>query len=170
MIRRVTCIFAAAMLFSACTKTEMTEIKRQEIADTIREITAEGLDRARVTSLENFNAWMADWVESDDEAWLNNPAMYVNRLNILTTKEWIDEVWRPTVERRSATHIDIVKDYVAVLSVEHALHVFEARWSVADMSGNITSEGPMTATTVWTRKNGEWKTLHYHQSWDSDSN
>jgi len=54
--------------------------------------------------------------------------------------------------------------YIAVLSTDHAVHVYKAKWSMTNKDGEVTGEGPLTATTVWIRKNGEWKVLHFHQS------
>ena len=59
----------------------------------------------------------------------------------------------------------MVKNYIAVLSANHAVHVYKANYSITNLKGETGPELPQTVTTVWVRKNGEWKILHSHDSW-----
>jgi len=113
---------------------------------------------------ENFNKMFEFWVESNDESWLGNPAIWVSNIQIIPTLEKLDESWRPAIDRRASEELEMIDDYVAVLSHDHAIYVLKAKYTINDIDGN-TYENLMTATTVYVKKNGVWKILHYHQSW-----
>ena len=171
MTKRLYFLMGLIILGLACQQSgpiELTDAKRQEISAQIRQTNQEMFDQFKESKQENFDKWMTFYVESNEASWMDNPAIFVNRLGILKTKESIDESWRPVVDRRGSSVMMIDEDYIAVLSMDHAVHVYKGNWSVTNKDGEITGEGPYTATTVWVRKNGEWKILHYHQSWDTD--
>ena len=160
-------IAVLALVLTACTAAPvgLTDEERQAIASEIHQVT---LDDIAAAEQNNFEALMAGYVNDPSAYFVGDPAMYLNRLTVLSDINAIREYWEPAMTTRSATNVSIVNEYIAVLSADHAVQVYEANWSVADTLGNITSEGPMTATTVWIRQNGDWKVLHYHQSWSEN--
>jgi len=161
------CLF---VILTACQQTNMqlTDEQRQEIADEIRQTNEESYNIMRDLNEDSFNKWMTYWAESNDEVWVDNPAMLTNNTGIITTKENIDKTWRPTVETRSANIYDIKDDYVAVFSANSAIHIHKGNWTVINKDGVTRSEGIYTGTTVWVKRNNEWKVLHFHQSWNKN--
>ena len=171
MAKRFYFLLGLIILFSTCQQTgpiELTDALRQKIAGEIRQRNQEHIDLPKEIKHDTFDRMKAFFVESNDPSWIDNPALFVNRLNIIKTKESYDETFRPTVDRYSSVVYTISEDYVAVLSADHAVHVYKVKWSMTNKDGEITGEGPLTATTIWVRKNGEWKILHFHQSWTTD--
>jgi ketosteroid isomerase-like protein len=168
MIKRLNAVLGLIVLVSACQqydKKELTDVQRQEIADTIRKRTQEWNSTVKEFDHENLNAFLDFWVESDEGLWLNNPALWVSNLTVLPTKERMEEFWRPIVDRRSGHDIKIVEDYIAVLSEDLAIHVFKANYWVIDAEGNKGEEQTCCITNVYLRKNDVWKVLHHHQSY-----
>jgi len=170
MFKQFFILFCLVVLIIACQPTEipeLTDAQRQAIANEIRQIYQDMMEEAKNINEEIFNKWLDLWVESNDESWLGNPALWVSRLQIIPTKEEIEKLWRPILGRRASEEREMTDDYVAVLSPNHAIHVLKAKSILTDSEGN-TTENLMTATTVYVKRNGEWKILHYHQSWRPD--
>lgn len=164
-------IIGIIALTCACKPIEekkMTIEQREEVATAIKQQTQQIFNTLKVYNQENFEKFMDVWIESDDEVWINNPALWINMLYLLPTKEAIYETWKPSPESRSGNNFNIEKDYVAVLSPEHAVYVFTGTYSVVDKDGNISEDNPMSATYVFSLKNDEWKLIHVHQSWTED--
>lgn len=147
---------------------EMTIEQRQEVANTIKQQFQKLTDLWKNNNQENFEKWMYEWIESNDETWMNNPALWLNMLNLLPTKEAVYEAWKPGPDSRSGSNFNIEKDYVAVLSPEHAVYVFEGTFSITDKDGNTGDDIPMSGTYVYVLRNGVWKLLHIHHSWKTD--
>jgi len=143
----------------------LTDADRQTIAQTIRASNA-GLFATGATN--DLEAGMAFWVSDPQAYFVGDEALFLNRIVPLRTKAEIREVFGPALENRNATTYEMVRDHVAVLSLNHAVHVYEAKYAVTDTLGNTGNQYPMTATTIWVRENGEWKILHYHQSWSTE--
>ena len=78
----------------ACQPTEekeMTIEQREEVATIIKQQTQKMFDVLKVYNKENFEIFMDGWIESDDAAWMNNPALWLNMLYLHPTKEEIYE-------------------------------------------------------------------------------
>ena len=166
MFKQFFIIFCLVVLIISCQPTEipeLTDAQRQAIANEIRQIYQDMMERAKNINEETFNKGLEMVVESNDESWLGNPAIWVSRLQIIPTKEEMDKLWRPIIGRRASDEREMMDDYVAVLSPNHAIHVLKAKSILTSREGNII-ENLMTATTVYVKRNGEWKILHYHQS------
>lgn len=170
-MKRLLLIMGLIALTWACQTTgekEMTIEQRQEVANTIKQQFQKWTDLLKDHNQENFDKVMYDYVESNDEAWMDNPAFFLNMMTLLPTKEKIDEVFRPIIEVRSSSNYKIDEDYVAVISAECAVYVFEGTFSITDKDGNTGDDIPMSGTYVYVLRNGEWKFLHTHQSWQDD--
>ena len=158
-------------MICACQPTgekEMTNEERQEIASTIKQNFKETIELGKNNNQENFEKWMNVYVESNDEAWMNNPALWLNMLYLYPTKEAISEAWKPKEGSRSGTNFNIEEDYIAVLSPENAVYVFKGTYSITDKDGNTGDDYPMSGTNVYVLRNDEWKLFHIHQSWQND--
>jgi ketosteroid isomerase-like protein len=168
-MKQLLLIIGLATIIFACQpmQNELTPEQRQDIANDIK---------------QNFNDWTEKmgnpdytwddstsmWVESDDEAWMNNPALWLNMMTLYPTKENIDEVWGPIGEVRSSTNYYIDEDYVAVISAECAVYVFKGSFTITNKEGNTIDPVPMSGSYVYVLRNDEWKMLHMHQSWKTD--
>ena len=97
---------------------------------------------------------------------MDNPALWVGNLDIQSTKEKIEEIWRPLVDERSSMDIKLAEDYISVLSADHAIHVYKTNYRITDTEGNISEEHTCVITNVYVRKNDVWKILHHHQSYE----
>lgn len=171
MFKQFFVLLCLIILTIACQPTEtpeLTQAQRLEIADSVRQKNQEMMEIAALSNEESFNKGMAYWVESSDELWMGNPGIFVNRTEIIPTKEGIIEDYKPMIGTRARTNYTIGNEYFAVLSADHVVHVYEAKYSITDLEGETGPEYPMTATAVWVKRDGDWKILHYHQSWRTD--
>jgi len=158
-------MFVLLLACQTSERAELTDAQRQEVADVIKQKTQEMLS---LTKSEDFDKGMAFWNEDGDPSWVGNSGVMVHMTEILPTKESIETSFRPMTQSRTSTNYKINHEYVAVLSLTHAVHVYEGTFSVTDNDGNTGEEYPITATTVWILKDGEWKILHFHQSWRTE--
>ena len=167
-MKQLLVIMGLIALTCACQPTgekEMTIEERQEIAATIKQNFTETMALLQNNNQENFEKWMTTYVESNDEAWMKNPALWLQSLMLWSTKETIYDIWKPTEGVRSGTNLNIEEDYVAVLSPENAVYVLKGTYSVIDKDGNTSDDYPVSGTYVYVLRNGEWKTLHIHLSY-----
>lgn len=162
-------IISLATIICACQpkQNELTPEQRQEIANVIKQNFNDMIEMM-CTPGANWDDFMTIWVESDDEAWINNPALWLNMMMLWPTKEKIDEVWEPISEVRSSTNYYIDEEYVAVISAECAVYVFKGSFTNTDKEGNTIDPIPMSGSYVYVLRNDEWKILHMHQSWKAD--
>jgi len=143
---------------------EMTEAEKEAIAGEILQVMQESYEAAAAN--DDFEGMMASWSGDPSAYFVGEPAMYLSRMMLLTDVEAIRAYWEPSTQTRGGTNLLPSDEYVAVLSPDAALHVFVGDWSVLNLEGGVSSEGRMSATTLFVRENGEWKQLHYHQSFD----
>ncbi len=170
-MKRLLLIMGLIVLTWACQtmdEKEMTIEERQEIASTIKQNFMEMMELFKNNNQENFEKWINAYVESNDEAWMKNPALWFQGLNLWSTKEAIYEVWKPKEGSRSRTNLNFEEDYVAVLSPENAVYVFKGTYSIIDKDGNTSDDYPMSGTYVYVLRNGEWKILHTHLSYQNN--
>ena len=159
------------ILISACQREvpkEMTPEDREKVATEIREHQKKMRSLFEVSSVENFTTWMNDMVAGDDEVWIDNPAMWLNLLDLYPNNEDIHSVWDPVIDQRSGTMIKVDKDYVAVLSPKHAVYISEGKFTISDKQGNTSDEMPLSGTFIYVKRNNEWKVVHIHYSWEEN--
>jgi len=143
---------------------EMTRAEKDAIAEEVLQA-AHALFAAG--AVNDFEAMNASWITDPTAYFVGEPAMYLNRLVLLADVDAIRAYWEPAQETRSGTNLIPSQEHVAVLSRDAAVHVYKGDWNVMDLEGNVSAQGPITATTVFVREDGEWKQLHYHQSWET---
>jgi len=168
MLKRFLILFCLVVLIIACQTTEipkLTDVEHQEIADIIKQKSQELLKLNASFNEENFNKMMGYMVETDDVSWMGNPGVFVQGIKVIPTLEDLDTYFRPMLGTRSSTNFTVIKDYISVMSENHAVYVKEGKYSVTNLEGETGPEYPWTSTEVWLNKNGEWKILHYHESW-----
>ncbi len=144
---------------------ELTVAQRQEVADVIKQ---KHQDMLSLTKSEDFEKSMNLWLEDGDPSWAGDPGILVFMTSIIPTKASVETYFRPMTKTRTSTNFKMEKEHIAVLSLTHAVHVYKGTFSVTDNDGNTGKDYPITTTTVWTLKNGEWKMLHVHQSWKTE--
>jgi hypothetical protein len=168
MMRRLLVLFCLAVLMISCQPKEvpeMTDAERQEIADIIKQKNQESLALNESMGEEAYEKMMSFWLDTDDPSWLGNPGAFVQGIRVVPTLEAIDKFFRPMLKSRTSTNFTVNKDYISVMSREHVVYVVEGSYSITNLEGETGPEYPWTATSVWVNKEGEWKMLHYHQSW-----
>ena len=169
-MKRLLIIISLVALICACQTTpkELTDEQRQEIATTIKKEFREiMLDNPDFT-VENFEKILAKCVESDDKAWMGNPALWFNMMTLINDKEGM-EIWRPKpTSTRAESNYYIDEEYVAVLSIESALYTFKGSFTTTSKEGITSDTIPMSGSYVYVLREGDWKMLHMHQSWKTD--
>ena len=121
------------------------------------------------TGPENdLDASLAYFMDDVASQFVGEPALFLNRLVLYPSKADVRQAFEPMMARRSGTTYSLTNEYVAVLSADHAVQVIEAMYAITDTLGNTGPEYPLANTTVWVRRDGEWKILHFHQSWSTD--
>ena len=160
---------AAAFLFLvvACQtppqpEPEFTDADRQAIVD---EITRRGVEFNAIGEPERWEEGLSFWADGAEALFVGDPALFVQGVRVVSTKEDMIEFSRGFVGSRRSTNFDLQESYVAVLSPSLALQITEQHWNITNNEGETGSTFPLTNTTLWVNENGEWKVAHYHQSW-----
>jgi len=167
-MKKLLLILGVFALLTSCqpTQNELSPEKRQEIADTIKKEFNNLMGKNQDFTVENFDRMQQAWVESDDKVWMENPALWLNMMTLMPDKESM-EVWRPKPNStRAATNYFIDEDYVAVISAECAVYVLKGTFTVTSKDGITTDPIPLSGSYVYVMRDGEWKMLHMHQSWE----
>jgi hypothetical protein len=161
--------FSVLLLISACQTApppEMTEADRQAVAAEVHQACMDWFASWGQNDLEGA---MAPFAEDLAAYFVSDPALFMNNLDLLPTAARVRGVFGPALEARSATKMTLGNEFVAVIDRDHAVQVFDARWSVTDLEGVTTPDYPLTGTVVWVREGGVWKILHYHQTWTEET-
>ena len=162
---RIIMLLILLFSFVACQpkQNELTELQRQEIADKIKQLNKEMWTHWDQNDPELFIPYYSD---SEANPWVGDSVMVINRLNILASSyEDVEKIITDILSRRSTQHTKIKKEYVAVLSAKHCLHVCEADFSITNEEGNESPVRPAIYTSVWSNEDGEWKILYQNFSW-----
>jgi ketosteroid isomerase-like protein len=165
MFKQFVVFFSLALLLIACQPSEdlvMTNAERQEIATAVKERSNEMLE---MNMKDEFDRALTFWADSSDESWMGNPGLMVQGIYVIPDKESFEKAFRPMSENRTSTNFTIAKDYTSVVSADCAIYVTQGTYSITNLEGETGPEYPWTSTAVWVKRDGEWKILHYHQSW-----
>ncbi len=166
-MRRLTLAVLSVAFLAACqpATTDLTEEQRAAIVAAVGEATAGWIDAVENVDLD---AWLAYWHPEGQSYYVDDPAMFLNRMTVVPTVEAMREYWQQAFTVRTAQDIVVEEEYPAVISADAVLHVARGTYTVTDTTGT-TEPAPISWTTLWVLHNGQWKILHYHQSWDSPS-
>lgn len=143
---------------------ELTAAERQAIADELHEL---NLELNRLGEANDVEGMLEHWVADPSEYFVGQQASFLQSTRLLHTKQDIRDFFTPMQTSRSRTNFTTLSDHVAVLAPNLAVQILEQKYSVTDTLGNTGPEYPEMATTVWVKEAGEWKMLHFHQSWSS---
>ena len=167
-MKQLILIIALIGLICACQPTaekEMTLEERQEIASAIKQTHKEFFGMLKYVDQEVWDSIMDFYAETNDEAWMNNPAIAFNHLAFYPTKEAIYENWKPETDSHWGQNFYFDEGYVAVLSHEYAVYIVKGSATIIDEEGNEGEKLPMSGSYVYALRDGKWKVLHMHQSW-----
>lgn len=170
-MRQLLLIIGIIAVISACQPTVENEIsleERQEISSTIKQEFNAMMGGIKHMDKEIFDDWMNYFVENNDEAWMDNPSLWLNMLYHYPTKDDIIKVWKPEGDETWGQNTLIEEEYVAVLSREYAVYVFKGTYASIDNEGVEGENTPMSGSYVFALRDGKWKILHIHQSWKTD--
>jgi hypothetical protein len=98
--------------------------------------------------------------------WQSNPAAMIYNLNIIKTRAQLNDAWGKSIESRTGTPVKILESYFSILSRDHVLEVNKADYTVVGKNGTTYGPFSMVNTIVWINRNGDWKMLHCHSSWE----
>ena len=162
---RRTLLLTLPLLFAiACQSAppEMTEADRQAIAEEIKQRSA-ALFRGMEEPVD-VAALMAFYLEDADSYFVGEPAVAVFNINPFGGVEDFRGMMERLAASRRGTSVEVTDDRVAVLSPDYAIQVLAANYSITNLEGETRAGWRMTHTHVWVKQNGEWKLLHFHES------
>lgn len=168
MSNRLTIIVSVILVFFSCQQTvqrPLTDSDRQEIADIIRKESNNWLNSITEATQENLDVFLGYFVQSDDSAWMNKPALWVSNFDSFLTTDQLESFWRRSIDQRTAHNMSIREGYVAVLSEDIAVHVFPYDYEIIDTQGEILGDGKSITTNVYVKRDGKWKIMHHHQTY-----
>jgi uncharacterized protein (TIGR02246 family) len=155
MCRLALAVLALAFL-AACqpATTELTEEQKTEIADSVA---AMHNDMWQTWSTRDLDSIMPYFVNSPDAGWGFPGGMYYGYENLTAyARSLLDGVASAdfaATERR----VDVLsRDVVCVR--EYGTY----SWTT---TAGVTQQFDDYMTTIWVRRDGEWKVLHYHESY-----
>ena len=99
------------------------------------------------------------------QVWQNEPAVVVFNVTLVKTLADLEKVWKEMLELRGSTNATLLNDYFTVLSKDKVLEVNEGDYTIKGKDGQTFGPYKMVNTIVWGNRNGEWKMLHFHESW-----
>jgi hypothetical protein len=160
-------VLAASTLIvlAACqpATTELTEERKTEIADTIRQ---RSVEMWAMLDPVDFDSMMSYMHPDPERYFVGESAQWVNMLMVYADPNQVRQVWDPIMARSRTQETVPSSEYVAVLAENLALSVTEGTYTITDTLGTTTGANQFSATVVWVRHDAEWKALHIHQSWN----
>ncbi len=161
---RAIAAIALLVMVSACQTAppEMTDAERETIANEIR-TTAEA-SLVPLNEPQDVEAALSFFVQAAADYFVGDATVGVFNLTIDDGSESFREGSRSLGEGRLGTRFEVTDNRVAVLSRDHAFQVVSADYAVTDLGGVTQTGFKMVQTTVWVRENGEWKIIHFHNS------
>lgn len=163
-------VVAVALTLPACQTgpAELTEARRQAIADSVRQV----LDEWDAAFREGDSGRLFEfWMDDDDLAsyFVGDPALMVSQLSVFATPDAMREAFAAAIEARRKQFTTYDDDYLAVLSEDAVLYAFVGTYAFGDTLGNVTDPLPMSASMIWVRTDEGWEIVHYHQSFNPSS-
>jgi hypothetical protein len=86
------------------------------------------------------------------------------RLVEVTSKGALVGICRAIKQDRVSAHENIQDERVEVLGPDAAVLVVRSIYTVRRRDGRTTAR-PQVVTTAWSRRSGEWRRVHLHESW-----
>ncbi len=157
-MRRLVLAAACFVLLTACsasievtlTDEEKTAIAAEvdSICDQVWYPTWEALD---------FDRGLSMIVDAPETAWVwENSVIY--------TRGGIDEAFRPGIAGLQRQQFKFLESRTVVLAPDVVYTIRAGSYFVVDEAGEAGPDVPFAETTVWVKRNGEWKVLQGHGS------
>ena len=164
---RALAAFAFLLLVTACQTVppEAPPLDREAIAAEVQQAFDAWLASGPTNDLEVGTSFFMDDVAPH---YIGDPVLFINRLSVYPTKARVLEVFEPSMASRSGTHYTQESSSFVVLSADAVVQAYQGTYHVTNLEGEDGPEYPQTASVLWVRHEGEWKILHYHQSWSTD--
>jgi uncharacterized protein (TIGR02246 family) len=156
-MRRFILAAFALIVLAACqpATTELTEEQKAEIADSI---TAAQDDLWQTWSTRELDSIMPLFVNSADVGWGFPGGMYYGYENL-------NAYARSLLDGVASANYTAAERRVDVLSWDVVLVRELGTYSWTDTAGAARQLDDYPATTIWVRRDGEWKVIHYHESY-----
>jgi hypothetical protein len=138
----------------------LSEVQRASIGDTLRHLYRQ--------SSQTFDSDLDCEQIVARLAPAGQPGSYVAQGWIveLTGMDDMVRMCRAIKQDRVSAHEDIAEERVEVLGPDAAVLVTRSVYTVRHRDGRTTAR-PQVVTTVWSRRSGEWRRVHLHESWQS---
>ncbi len=153
----IAAIAAAAVVLLACQTmtTQLTDAQKAVIAAEVDSI----CDRVWYPAWEaiEFDRALSLIVDEPETAWVyDGRGIY--------TRAGIDEAFRPGAALAQSQNFNWINSRTVVLARDVAYTIREGTYVATDTAGNVTPQTLFAETTVWVKRNGEWKVLQGHGS------
>jgi hypothetical protein len=113
---------------------------------------------------QDIEAALSFYVQDAGDYFVGNPVVGVFNRRMDKGSEDFREGIRNLGNNRLGTSVQFKDDRIAVLSRDHVVQVLSADYAITNLEGVTRTGYQMVQTQVWVRENGEWKILHFHQS------
>lgn len=118
------------------------------------------------TKPDATDAFLAFFVSDDHPAWTKGESRLVINNQAWGSRKEMEEMLRPMLKERHSTDVKLKDESVAVIGPDAVIHFSHYTFTTTDDKGK-SPEAEAAATGFWTHENGQWKLLHYIQSWPS---
>jgi len=166
MIKIVFTLCLLATPFSrSIAQSEFTTEERKEVKESVKKQSQAFWDLATHDyNDENYKRLVGLLVESDDEAWMGEPAFWIGSNNIYYTKDEIKFGYEWVFANRESTPTKIKENYFAVLAHDLVIEVMTQDFYALSLSGFRGTDQEALYTIVWVLKGNQWKILHLHKT------
>jgi len=147
-------VFAALALtvLAACqpAATELTEEQKAEIAATVDSLTNEWWSAWAVFDVDRAASFIYD---GPGMTWASDS--YRTLYSVAEAKE----VWETSLVGLQRQDLEVTNSRTVVLAEDIVWTLREFNYVVVDTSGASVAEGQFKETSVWVKRNGEWKVM-----------
>jgi len=105
----------------------------------------------------DFDRGMAMYLDDPETAW-------VWESSVIYTRAGIDEAFRPGIEGPQRQEFNFPESRTIVLAPDVVYTIRAGSYFVIDEAGEAGPEVPFAETTVWVKRDGEWKVQLGHGS------
>ncbi|MDP4223800.1 MAG: nuclear transport factor 2 family protein [Bacteroidota bacterium] len=167
-MKKLISLFAAAILLVTINYGQnLTDAQKASIVSEVQAASKKfWIDNNRSYNGESLKESMAYIDENNDRLWQTGPAtISLNTTLVKSRADW-ENIWGQIIDSRSSTNITIPEDYFAVISDACVLEVNKGEFTITEKGGNTIGPMTMVNTILWIKRDGKWKILHCHESYE----
>ncbi|MEE9184611.1 MAG: SgcJ/EcaC family oxidoreductase [Acidimicrobiia bacterium] len=156
MISRLFATVAAVAVLAACqpTSPELTEEQKAALADSVSAMHA-----------EMWQPWLAADLDRGMPYFLNSPdVVWGVNSEIRYGYDNIDALFRPIMDGLASQEFTVADRRVVVLARDVVCVIEHGTLAATDTAGVTLPASPFAMTTIWVRRDGEWKIHLGHES------